>query len=261
MLASNLDDHLSSDNEDGGANEVRIDTTFCHRCRKLFEYAMKAASEPYPVVPAIQYRRRDLWPRFEIKASRERLVRANCRLCRFLGALGVSQPEHSTIYTHSVHNLLANISVPGTSINVPIFSVAPNLATFGLLHHNSIYDNLAPRLMDPESVDFGLVKTWLDFCKNSHASTCKDPEKTSVPGFKVIDCRTKQVVHPEPGCRYVALSYVWGRPISSGQSEDSWPLTIQDSIAVTLRLGLVYLWVDRYVRAISVVRMESERMR
>jgi hypothetical protein len=242
-------------------NDVLVDTTSCHRCRKLFEYAMKAASEPYPVVPTVQYRRRDLWPRFDIKASQEELVCANCRLCHFLGALGVSQPEHNTIYTHSVHDLLVNRSIPGTSINIPIFSVAPYLGTFGLLHHNSIHDNLAPRLMDADSVNFCLVKTWLDFCKNNHASTCKDPGTRFVPGFKVIDCRTKKVVHPEPGSRYVALSYVWGRPISSGQSENLWPLTIQDSIAVTLGLGLVYLWVDRYVRATSVVRMASERIR
>jgi hypothetical protein len=53
-------------------------------------------------------------------------------------------------------------------------------------------------------------------------------------------------------CAYVALSYVWGPP-SKDDAEYVFPNlpaqlppTIEDAIKVTKRLGIQYLWIDRY---------------
>ncbi|KAK8048709.1 hypothetical protein PG994_010439 [Apiospora phragmitis] len=49
--------------------------------------------------------------------------------------------------------------------------------------------------------------------------------------LRVIDCTTRQVVRAPDACQYVALSF---------------PLVVQDSIAVTQKLGFRFLWVDRH---------------
>ncbi|KAJ4989084.1 tol protein [Stagonosporopsis vannaccii] len=62
-----------------------------------------------------------------------------------------------------------------------------------------------------------------------------------------------RVVSAPPGCKFVALSYVWGESISSGSepggSLPSWqllPRTIQQCIQVTRDLDYRFLWIDRY---------------
>ncbi|CAG8972756.1 hypothetical protein HYALB_00006848 [Hymenoscyphus albidus] len=71
--------------------------------------------------------------------------------------------------------------------------------------------------------------------------------------FRVIDCLSTKVVKAAKNCEYVALSYVWGKPLSSGpggdlafQNVEFAPKVILDSIELVKRLGLQYLWVDRY---------------
>lgn len=76
----------------------------------------------------------------------------------------------------------------------------------------------------------------------------------ALPGLMVIDCFSMRVVAAEPGCEYVALSYVWGS--KTNDDEDSTfesdlrgrrlPQTIQDAINVVRVLGRQFLWVDRY---------------
>ena len=68
----------------------------------------------------------------------------------------------------------------------------------------------------------------------------------------MIDCENRTVIEAPPGCRYAALSYVWGDTqadeddISDGMPLKSAPLVIEDSMAATLALGLRFLWVDRH---------------
>lgn len=78
--------------------------------------------------------------------------------------------------------------------------------------------------------------------------------RTPLPGLMVIDCFSRRVVAAEPGCEYVALSYVWGSIVSHG--EDSGfepdlhgrrlPQTVEDAMNVVRALGKRFLWVDRY---------------
>lgn len=80
--------------------------------------------------------------------------------------------------------------------------------------------------------------------------------RAELPGLMVIDCFSMRVVDAEPGCEYVALSYVWGSIGSHPEADASHfdpdlsrchlPQTIQDAINVVRVLGKQFLWVDRY---------------
>lgn len=59
-----------------------------------------------------------------------------------------------------------------------------------------------------------------------------------IGGILVIDCEQGVVVSAPPQCRFVALSYVWGRrledsPLDSSRDLDGLPNTIRDSVRLT----------------------------
>lgn len=114
------------------------------------------------------------------------------------------------------------------------------------------------------SINMGMLVAWLKGCREEHVENCvkSDTEPRSAlrasPGFKSIDCTSLSVVKAPEVFQYVALSYVWGQPLARdvdstdllAQAEDHLPLdiprTIKDAIAITLRLGFRYVWVDKY---------------
>lgn len=83
------------------------------------------------------------------------------------------------------------------------------------------------------------------------------------PGSYLVDVEEYCITEPPPDCQYIALSYVWGKPIPGRvelqllQSnikemtirgylrEKLVPATIQDAMTVCSKLGIRYLWVDR----------------
>lgn len=75
-----------------------------------------------------------------------------------------------------------------------------------------------------------------------------------LPDVMVIDCCSRRVVAAQPGCHYVALSYVWGsnrsRDVDESFQQDlhgrRLPQVVQDAMKVVRMLGMQFLWVDRY---------------
>jgi hypothetical protein len=71
-------------------------------------------------------------------------------------------------------------------------------------------------------------------------------------GLKVINCNTRRIVPASREWKYAALSYVWGSssipdpPPALECLPHTTPATIEDAMKVTVRLGLQYLWIDRY---------------
>jgi hypothetical protein len=104
------------------------------------------------------------------------------------------------------------------------------------------------RLVRPDRIDYDAVKTWISRCVDSH-SACPN-EGGYVPGMKVIDCAARKIVKPQPDTRYAALSYVWGKGAPEKYVYPSLPvdlpLVIEDAIIVCKKLGIPYIWVDRY---------------
>lgn len=110
-----------------------------------------------------------------------------------------------------------------------------------------------PRIVSPEHINYDLLAGWLDKCRLSHDFEDCLPESEPIPGLKLIDCSARNVVSlSEPGCRYVALSYVWGDASAEARDDRSpYSRTIEDAITVTVALGMQYLWVDQHVRPSS----------
>lgn len=111
-------------------------------------------------------------------------------------------------------------------------------------------DQISPMDLQNTEIDFPQLRAWLAECCESHNSSCAEPPKPEpVAGMQVIDVTTRKMVAATVDFDYAALSYVWG----SGNKETTQdslpnpaPQTIEDAFEVARRLGIPYLWVDRY---------------
>lgn len=105
------------------------------------------------------------------------------------------------------------------------------------------------RSLEIDSIDFAVLQGWVDFCKENHTERCATRSSQPVPHMKLIDCNTRHIVSA-PDVEYVTLSYVWGQNtemlIFANELPSDLPITIQDAITVTQKLGFQYLWIDRY---------------
>ncbi|PMD16560.1 HET-domain-containing protein [Hyaloscypha hepaticicola] len=98
-------------------------------------------------------------------------------------------------------------------------------------------------------VDYGKISGWLEFCEKHHTAGCCEAEKVTLSGFRLIDCHNLCIVPAPNHCEYVALSYVWGNRLDEANTDvlgSHTPLVIQDATRVAYRLGVRYVWVDRY---------------
>lgn len=82
-------------------------------------------------------------------------------------------------------------------------------------------------------------------CLRNHKKTCKTISRGDIPGLQVIDSESRKVVKAPPQCRYLALSYVWGK-VKHSEDLNSPPPVIADSLALCAYLGFKYIWIDQY---------------
>ncbi|KAF4987435.1 hypothetical protein FDECE_15425 [Fusarium decemcellulare] len=110
------------------------------------------------------------------------------------------------------------------------------------------------RRIDPH-VDFSLVKEWITFCNTNHGRSCPKPGNAMgakstgvphIPGFRLIDCETKEILSMPVSSDYVAISYVWGVVATDSEETPKWPRVVEDAAKATLALGFRYLWVDQF---------------
>jgi hypothetical protein len=107
--------------------------------------------------------------------------------------------------------------------------------------------------------NFELMRSWVASCGQIHGEHVPSGGFVSeeLDFLRVIDCDSRRIVHGDPGCGYVALSYVWGcgeAPYTPSDNPDldpallpeTLPNVIEDAIQVVKALSLRYLWVDRY---------------
>lgn len=133
-----------------------------------------------------------------------------------------------------------------------LLAAAAVLAIRGLAKAHAAIDTSAetPPPLPPYHITQTLqdVSSWLKDCTRRHAE-CKNEVtlRATLKELKVIDCITRTIVAAPRGCRYVALSYVWGADQTISSLDGNLLQTIEDSIQVVLALGHRYLWIDRYV--------------
>jgi hypothetical protein len=101
------------------------------------------------------------------------------------------------------------------------------------------------------AINWSLLRGWLHMCETEHQETCAvlQADDLQLRGFQVIDCESRQIVPAPPGCKYAALSYVWGsstgavtlfQPFLPTQA----PQVVEDALICTRAIGLRYLWID-----------------
>jgi hypothetical protein len=118
------------------------------------------------------------------------------------------------------------------------------------------------RRVDRQRANIPLIQSWFHRCQQIHGRSCEESGNaaTNLPWFRVIDVHTRNVIVAPANCRYVALSYVWGRMKQFVARESDFkadeygreylPLperltrTISDAFFVVKSLGERYLWVD-----------------
>ena len=110
-------------------------------------------------------------------------------------------------------------------------------------------DNAMPvRLVESSSLNLDLYYTWLKNCEANHAESCGLYDWPQLNRIRLIDVNSMEVI-PYPGyCRYMALSYVWGRQPQAIQKDGSRlvrvPKIVSDAIEFVKLMKEQYLWVD-----------------
>lgn len=108
--------------------------------------------------------------------------------------------------------------------------------------------------------DWKIMRQWVHGCLQRHQSDCIHQDPFYVPGFELIDCKTRKLVPGDKESDFAALSYVWGSPqpqkdLTGGTSQTQLDRTIlpksvdkviEDALSCTRKLNIPYLWVDRY---------------
>jgi hypothetical protein len=143
-----------------------------------------------------------------------------------------------------------------------------------------ILDDISPssgpawkEYIDYEALEKGILGCCEDR-KEDHAG-CRPELTSNVDNLVVIHCETITLVVPAQYCEYSALSYVWGvstdstnymclpqptKPVSPATENHVNPAStttqhqmpekvsrvVYDAVIVTKRLGVRYLWIDRY---------------
>lgn len=124
--------------------------------------------------------------------------------------------------------------------------------------------------MNSHCFSINQIKSWLATCNHGHAGLChsvSDPWRKLNTHLTLIliDVEENCLVEQTQRCDYIALSYVWGhgsqpfqitqeniatlRETGAFAMEENYirlPRTIKDSMLRTRRIGVRYLWVDRF---------------
>lgn len=250
----------------------------CENCRKLDFF--QALTTPMPTLKKILSRGR--LPRSSFVATMQHLS-ASCELCREFDLSRGNIKGRSDTCDLRAFPFPTSLYMPKEASNI----VSPKHAAWlqavpsggfpnGISGLESIAETAemsgwaacylttdGPGMFRPQLIskrfNVGLVKKWLSACMEFHGHICN----ASVPvlGLLLIDCETLQLCHVSPQPPYVALSYVWAKPIPSNAEmptlptvegqlhlppEDSLPQVVKDSVSVTKQLGFRYLWIDKY---------------
>ncbi|CAI9631417.1 unnamed protein product [Alternaria burnsii] len=198
---------------------------------------------------------------FSVPETSQELSASSCPLCRLMSSDQMFGKDPSR--TLSVYNVYRTVEYDTShdrngwkqyTPGLTLFVSPASQAEFRFADREYVLQDACPdtqgyvlRKLDPENIDYEVLRRWLRYCKGHHIA-CDHTYVSFIPGLKVIDCTTGKVIDaPEDSAfRYLALSYVWGSIQSSGIDQDEFPATICDAITVTVQLGYRYLWVDQY---------------
>jgi hypothetical protein len=177
-----------------------------------------------------------------------------CRICRLFDQHFTRIPSRTVLDCFLFQSRPEKYPFPHRVLHRDHFSANPNyelawLVTEQCLAHKDIVSEL--KRVFVQDLDWIKIKSWIASCITGHSPFPCMPRNPGLQRLRVIDCNSRTVVSAPESCQFVALSYVWGDGYASAVGSTSelfdFPLTVKDSLLVTLALGYQYLWVDRYV--------------
>jgi hypothetical protein len=128
-----------------------------------------------------------------------------------------------------------------------------DLAWLLLYEDNPVDTNPYPyaKSLDARRVDWDVAREWISHCISEHNTDCRIADCLMLSDFRVIDCKTRDIILAPPNCAFAALSYVWGDckqpPLSFwGRLPSPATLVVEDAVVATLAIGFRYLWIDQY---------------
>lgn len=148
-----------------------------------------------------------------------------------------------------------------------------------MVHHEDIpaeRRNRSGRII-PSELDLKLINKWWASCNTHHRAVCwleDDSDREGLPrAMRFIDVLKNTLVETPKYCRYVALSYVWGKvptyrlaksdaTVMASQPDglrlpvEDLPRTILDAMEIVKALGETYLWVD----TVCIVQDDADEM-
>ncbi|KAF2825083.1 HET-domain-containing protein [Ophiobolus disseminans] len=193
-----------------------------------------------------------------IEKTFSQLILSPCSIDRFLGHLINSRLlPHTRHLSRPPYRLVWQSDASEENPNYGILSIQGERSFLAQGLH--VLVSAPPAAHVPkksESIVLGdmpldLVKGSIARCESKHRYSCSPTTPGILQNFRVLDCRSMKVVPAPLGCRYVALSYVWGQntavlDAAASLKHDKFPKTISDSCFVAQSLGYNYLWVDRF---------------
>jgi len=170
-----------------------------------------------------------------------------CQLCRIIFAANSEWGVMPKIGAHSAQTLFRSQDIADSIL----FELYAHTTTM-LVPHGEQLPGITGRKIDHCQIDYGLLRQWVQDCIQNHGVSCAGADL--LPGLKVIDCNTRKIiVLPPDSPGYVALSYRWGTVTNTDTTwrpddalDNDIPQTVKDAIVVATKVGIPYLWVDKY---------------
>lgn len=108
---------------------------------------------------------------------------------------------------------------------------------------------LGGRQIDSHNINVDMIHKWVEACAERHDESCHPTAMKELEEIRLIEIESRKVVqYPGPECEYVALSYVWGGVTQGnyklGDTLQTLPKTLEDTLSFTRNLGKRYVWID-----------------
>lgn len=197
------------------------------------------------------------------------LRRANCSFCRLISRKVRAERALDTENEHVMSAIKMNLKVlddgPDVELRleVELEDITRLPQPLKMIIQLVSDEDTAPFhgiRVDPKRVSTSTLQRWRALCENDHPEILDRCISRKQQELRLIDVNEYRIVKVEGHCRYVCLSYVWGKISQPQYTSDTkaafqaphglnselirLPRTIRDAIEVTRRLGINYIWID-----------------
>jgi hypothetical protein len=176
----------------------------CERCRSIRWSALAVTN-----IPILSHRLLESeWPVYKAydtpvntEEPEVQIQESSCGLCRYAASMfeGSSRPLYWSL---SASSWDLGADQDGREILHPAFlsfhsSSLSISSSLGILRQSQGESDLVPYAITSFLENYAMLRGWLTLCETSHGSSCQPNHLIDLPGFKVLDCRTRNVV-PAP---------------------------------------------------------------